>query len=94
MSSSPQSTLCSAGSDDGWDLISAAAGEVMRMKLNQERGLLPPPKPAASTGYFFNPALAQLHNAKVYSFYICLFHNSASLVFVATINDTLRPCAV
>lgn len=71
--SSPPSTPY-AKPDDAWELLSAAAGQVVRLKLKEEahrlcgRGLLGvPPRKPASTGYFSNPAFThqQLQNAKV-----------------------------
>ncbi|XP_068636112.1 uncharacterized protein [Aristolochia californica] len=57
--SSPPSTPLNH-KEDAWDLLYAAAGQVVRMKMNDEgpgtrgRGLLGPPKKPASTGYYLN----------------------------------------
>ncbi|XP_068669167.1 uncharacterized protein [Aristolochia californica] len=62
--SSPPSTPLNH-KEDAWDLLYAAAGQVVRMKMNDEaqrshgRGLLGPPRKTASTGYFLNQSLTQ-----------------------------------
>lgn len=74
--SSPSSTTpMYEKEEDAWELLYAAAGQVVRMKLNDEtlkfhgRGVLGPPRklPSAtslpaktqSTGFYHNPALTQ-----------------------------------
>ncbi|KAG9453217.1 hypothetical protein H6P81_006121 [Aristolochia fimbriata] len=62
--SSPPSTPLNH-KEDAWDLLYAAAGQVVRMKMNDEaprshgRGLLGPPRKPASTGYYLNQSLTQ-----------------------------------
>ncbi|XP_043698230.1 uncharacterized protein LOC122648963 isoform X2 [Telopea speciosissima] len=66
---SPPSTPMN-GKDDAWDLLYAAAGQVVRMKMNDEvpkchqgRGLLGPPrKPASITPPLKNPNVAMYSN--------------------------------
>ncbi|CAN6471535.1 unnamed protein product [Victoria cruziana] len=71
--SSPPSTPLNQ-EDDAWDLLCAAAGQVVRMKMNEEgekyqgRGLLGPPKkpvaiPVAAQGPL--PAVVPKHGAQV-----------------------------